>query len=96
MATIDTYFMPKESDLPSANGAISKIIPSSSIKIANQMVSKSLKMKLREVDRNLACPWIIWRFYFRRKVRQGLLSVQWSVESLVRLGSYQKNSWIVC
>ena len=40
MVTIDRYFRPKESDLPSANKVILKIIPFSSIKLANQMVSK--------------------------------------------------------
>ena len=40
MVTIDRYFRPKKSDLPSANKAILKIIPFSSKKLANQMVSK--------------------------------------------------------
>ena len=40
MATIDRYFRPKQTDLPLTNGAISKVIPSSSIKLANQMVSE--------------------------------------------------------
>ena len=40
MATIDSYFKPKETVLPPANGSLSKVVPSSSIQMANQMVSK--------------------------------------------------------
>ena len=40
MATIECYFKPKETVLPPANGSLSKVISSSSLQLANQMVSK--------------------------------------------------------
>ena len=42
MAIIDSYFKLKETVLPPANGSLSKVIPSSSIQLANQMVSKMI------------------------------------------------------
>ena len=40
MATIDSYFKPKETVLPPVNGSLLKRIPSSSLQLANQIVSK--------------------------------------------------------
>ena len=40
MATIDSYFKPKDTVLPPANESLLKVIPSLSIQLANQMVSK--------------------------------------------------------
>ena len=40
MASIDSYFKPKETVVPAAKGSLSRVIPSSSIQLDNQMVSK--------------------------------------------------------
>ena len=42
MATIDSYIKPnsKETVLPPVNGSLSKHIPSSSLQLANQIISK--------------------------------------------------------
>ena len=54
-----SYFLPNETVVPPANGSLSKVIPSSSLQMANQMVSKEM------VDGGSKLPSVSAKFHLR-------------------------------